>query len=232
MNRWTIAACIVGLTACSEPDDGKQPLDMADPQDQGELDMGSTPDTGPPDAQVPDAAMSDVGRDDAGDAGPADAGPDMASTCSRNGLMPVMQSVSWTTGGNYLIYSGFNAEPAAGQMYDFLSFEIYPDFGGAVEPQSYTFPGQNYSECGTCLLVFADCTQGMGCAKVFLVDAGSVELTAVGTGMGDPFAATFSNLVFSEVTVDPDTFASTKVVGGETYCIDAYTATAATEVTE
>ncbi len=186
------------------------------------------PDVGPPD----DLGPPDVGPPDLG---PPDVGPDMADTdmggpCSRNGYTLVQQAVDWDAANGFFIYSGFNGDRMPGVPFDKLSFEIYPDFGGIVDAQNFTFLGQNYSDCGTCLLIFADCMQGVGCDKTFLVDSGSVAVAAAGTNQDDPFAATFSDLVFSEITFDPDTFVSTPVPGGETYCINMLDASGTTVV--
>ena len=201
-------------------------LDMPSPNniapDMGVLDGG--PKDAGSDGAGPDAS-DDAGGDMAPDAG--DMGPDMSGPCDRNGLNSVIESVSWDGAGNFLV-SAYNNTPGGQNMYDFLSFEIYPDFGGMVGPQMYDFPGQNYEDCNTCLLIFADCMSPGGCDKIFLVDTGSVDVVQASTANGAPFQASFSNLQFSEVRINTMTFRSTPVNNGETYCIDSLDVTGIT----
>lgn len=201
--------------------------DMSTTPDMAQADDGTPSDTG---TATDMTTTSDSGGDLGTDMTTADMGTDMGGPCSRNGLMLASQTVDWDVASNFLIYTGFTGDPSGATPYDKLSFEIYPDFGGLVAAQNYIFPGQNYADCGTCLLIFADCASGAGCAKTFLVDSGSVNVAEASTVDSAPFSATFTDLVFKEVTLDAN-FMSTEVVGGETYCITTLDAAGATVVT-
>ena len=81
--------------------------------------------------------------------------------------------------------------------------------------------GINYADCGLCLLILADCAdvQETGCTKYFYADEGSVTIDQFGQD-GGTFSGSMSNVVFKEVTIDSETYTSTPVSGGETWCMD------------
>ena len=55
----------------------------------------------------------------------------------------------------------------------------------------------------------------------FTADSGSLVITSIGT-TGGQFAGSLSNVELIEVTIDPSTFVSTPVPGGENWCLSEY----------
>ena len=143
--------------------------------------------------------------------------PIVDPTCSTTGFQVVREQSS--VQGFGLEYVALNT---ADTPYDALRVQIYNDWGGPTEPGTYSLDGINYADCGLCLLVYSGCTAGGPCAKTFYAEAGSVEITAIG-GVGSQFTAVLHDVVFDEVTIDPQSYVSTPVDGGETWCIDDFT---------
>ena len=116
----------------------------------------------------------------------------------------------------YLAYEGSTAQNAAGQI-DVLSVQIYsaPQYGGPTTPGTYSLEGSNYETCGLCVLIYAGCDSS-SCAKTYFADEGSVTITE----LDGSFAATLNGVKLKEVTINPVTFASTPVPGGELWCLD------------
>ena len=201
----------------------------------GRTDTGSTP---RPDTYVvtpdtfvlvPDAHVRDVVRPpgDAGEAGdggedPIDVSVDppdvpvVEPTCSRNGFRTARRMA--TTEAFGIQYAALNT---AGTPYDVMLVQIYRDFDGPTSPGTYSLDGINYADCGLCLLAFSGCN-GQQCEKTWYAEAGSVDITAIGTGVGQQFAATLHDVVFDEVTINDTTWVSTPVPGGQTWCVGEY----------
>ncbi|QED30132.1 hypothetical protein FRD01_23435 [Microvenator marinus] len=110
-----------------------------------------------------------------------------------------------------------------------LSVEFYPEVGGdapspLVGPGTYmigsTPADQNYETCQTCVTIFEQCSQETGCAKVYFAEAGQIEFT----GYDEENRAVIgevSGLQLREVTIDENTFRSTPVANGGTWCVDS-----------
>ena len=203
-----------GATDAGGLTDAAEPGDTAAPVDTGTIDAGP----------------ADGGLDMAADASVDGGSPDMGSACTRTGFAAVEQSAVFDVPNDQFLYTAFSSNPQRMDPYAFISFEVYPYLGGAVEPQTYDFPGVNYADCSTCLLVFADCMRPQGCQTIFLVESGTAVVTAADTMNGAPFQATFNDVVLREVTIDTDTFESTPVPGGESWCIDNFPANTLVEV--
>ena len=104
--------------------------------------------------------------------------------------------------------------------YDVIEMQMYQGepYYGPTEPGSYDLNGINFRDCGLCVVVRQGC-DGQQCAKTFYAEQGTIDISAIGA-VGERFAATFSGVVLDEVTIDQQTFVSTKVAGGETWWID------------
>lgn len=77
--------------------------------------------------------------------------------------------------------------------------------------------GDNYETCNECVLINTSCTLN-ACLKIFLAESGTLTITSTNS----PFEGYLSNVKLREVTIDPFTFVSTPVPGGEELCIDLY----------
>ncbi len=113
--------------------------------------------------------------------------------------------------------------PVTGSLGDGNKLSYQLEFYGGIEPSlSGTFDltagnQANYMTCAICLHAFDTNAQGMT-VKEFFQNAGTITLSADPIATGH-LTASLSNVELQEVTVDPNTFASTPVANGqcETY---------------
>lgn len=154
---------------------------------------------------------TDTGGNDPGN---TDTGVD----CSRAGFAADTQVAQYSDAGNFQ-YQAVSGTTSPVQIMNIDSF--IQGFGGPSAPGTFDLNGINYADCGLCLLILADCsdTQGTGCTKYFYADEGSVTIDQFGQD-GGTFSGSMNNVVFKEVTIDSDTYTSTPVAGGETWCMD------------
>ncbi len=183
-----------------EPEDmGTEPVDMA-----MEMDAAA------------DAEAPDMPGDAGDDAGMADAG----MNCDQTGFSVTSSKVE-TIAADYFVYEAVEGMTSDAN-YRTIDFSIFPEDGGTIAVQGFTFTGESYADCGLCLLAYA-CTAN-GCDTTLMAQSGNVDISAIGTGNGDAFAAEFRDLVFQEVDIDSSTFATTIVPGGLTWCVPTLSA--------
>lgn len=117
---------------------------------------------------------------------------------------------AWTYG---LMGDGTTDLGLGGPLPDFGRLDIYNN-GSAGSFALGTGPESNYATCDHCVLVYRDIANNAP-GKTFFQSAGTLTLPQ------PPGAATldisFTDLTLVEVTIDPDTFISTPVPGGECY---------------
>jgi len=202
---------------------------------------GDSPDAaelaGDPDAEtvadVPTDPVADPGAEPAADPVQdvdtvgADDGPPETEGCSRDygSVFATEQEVFRGENGGeafWLYYATVDGTMAI-PPFDYFSLELWPVLGGPSSPGTYAFTDANYNACGTCGLIGTGCTDSSGgrflCEKTFLATAGTAVIDAIGV-VGSTFMGSVSGLTAIEVTIDPDTFESTPVPGGETACIE------------
>jgi hypothetical protein len=142
--------------------------------------------------------------------------------CDTNGFNVVKQVAEHNPAGgptNFFRYVASDQEaPPAGQ----LQIQSYFDYGGPKAAGTYSLAGTNFEDCGLCIVAHSNCTD-QGCEKAFYADVGSVKITEFGAKGGENFTGSLDGVVLTEVTIDPNTFKSTPVVGGERWCLDGYT---------
>lgn len=152
-----------------------------------------------------------------------DAGSDASSdsdtdgSCTRTGFEAVSAQAETSPAAEggflYLAAADSLAEPA-----NVFGLELLLDHP-VTGP--YDFTDENYATCERCIRIDADCYNQGGCAKVFLVHAGRMDISAW-DDPGGRFTVTFTELRAREVTISADLpLTSTPVEGGETWCIDA-----------
>ena len=109
-----------------------------------------------------------------------------------------------------------------------LRVESWEDFDGPTEVGEYTLGGNNYADCGLCVMMYEDCEDGDGqpadiCSKIYFATEGTLEIVTFdtsGTG-GGPVEVTLTDVVFTEVTINPSAgYLSTEVEDGDTWCVD------------
>jgi hypothetical protein len=139
------------------------------------------------------------------------------SPCSENGFTPEGDAAAYAADAQLLVYAAYQAANPA----DYLSVELWQRYGGPIEPGSYVITDEGYETCVTCVLIAADC-DATGCQKLFLANAGGLTVTALGV-VGDSFAGELTDVKLVEVDLDPDTYVSTPVPNGQTWCLDTLT---------
>ncbi|TNF22857.1 MAG: hypothetical protein EP329_28170 [Deltaproteobacteria bacterium] len=105
--------------------------------------------------------------------------------------------------------------------FDLLGLEMYFEYGADDGPHTHTFTGENYADCGECLLIYAGCDESFECSRTFLAKSGTLQVTENG-GSGGNFAGTLSNVVLEEVTINETTWQSTVVSGGQRWCVPSF----------
>lgn len=119
------------------------------------------------------------------------------------------------------VYQARNSDLTPFDEIQIASFQADPYYGPST-PGTYSLNGNNYSDCALCVLLLESCDEAYSCDTVYFADVGSVQISAM-SGANTPFAATLSNVVFREVDIDPNTYVSTPVPGGATWCVDGLT---------
>jgi len=117
-------------------------------------------------------------------------------------------------------YSALTVQTQTNEPYDSLSIELYAfdDYHGATAPGTFDLTGSTYQDCSNCVVVRAQCSGG-ACAKKYLVDEGTLVITQWDR-TGGSFKAKLVGAKAHEVTIDTDTFVSTLVPNGGTWCLD------------
>jgi hypothetical protein len=209
-----LSACgTVGLEALGDPDHPASSASSAAP--------GGTDD---------DAAPGGTG---AGGDSPADGGggTDGALECTYDHLSVSLEQATQDNsvpGQPLFAYQARTADTPPFDALQILSYQAAPYFG-PDQPGSYTLDGLNYADCGLCVLLLADCNNSYQCEQVFFVSEGTLDILAINTH-GGPFRAELRDAVFEEVTIEPGTYTSTPVQGGEGWCLDSVFIDVMTEV--
>ena len=99
----------------------------------------------------------------------------------------------------------------------FVSFQGHP-YNGPATPGTFSVEGLNTADCGLCLVLLNNCN-GPECEKTFFARSGTVRVESI-QGVGGQFQARLIDVVLEEVKVDSQTYRSTPVSGGETWCLD------------
>ena len=171
--------------------------------DSGAEDDVVTEDTGTVDPDTP--VVEDTGTE-----------PDPPPTGDYDRVGFTAAQVRVTSDGANITFQGQTEDASS-----ILSVASYADWAGPTSPGSYSLDGINYADCGLCLILSAEC-DGTSCAKTFYADAGDVDIDAIGFGEGEQFSGMLRDVVFTEVTIDAESFVSTPVPGGETWLIDDF----------
>jgi len=191
------------LLACDSSSTPGAPADAVggDAADTAVSGDATTPDTSAPDTNVSTPDVPVAG-------------------CDKSSFAMVDQSFEAKTG--FAAFRGYSSTDNTAPI-DSLSIELYASgsYTGATTTGTYTLAGHDYASCSNCVLVRAGCTES-GCAKTFFADVGDLVITQWDAA-GGRFKANLVGVTAKEVTIDPDTFASTPVAGGETWCLDGLT---------
>ncbi len=201
------------VVACGD-DGGNEPADDAQVDTSADTTDTSTDDTmttNPPEDTTTTNPPEDTNT-------PPEDTNTVTPGCDQSGFTEAAASFGEQQGIFLYQAASAQAEPA-----DILQFEIYPgeQFGGATSAGTYDLTGTNYATCGNCVLVRTQCSQASGCDKTFYADTGSLVISE--WAEGGKFSGRLDGVTLKEVTIDSNTFQSTPVVGGQTWCLDGYT---------
>ena len=150
-----------------------------------------------------------------GNTGGTTGGTTGGGTCDIEGFN-VAQAIAQRQGDQFSVVYAVNN---ASEPYDMLQVEIYGgDFGGPTGPGTYQLDGSNYATCGLCVVARTNCSQNAGCQKTFYASEGVVQIDTFSAD-ADRLVATVQNIVMQEVTIDSQSYQSTPVAGGQSWCI-------------
>lgn len=178
--------------------------------DSGNTDTGNSGDNGGNDNSGSDneTPTCDTGTDTGNNDAPN-------SDCDRSGFSTNVHEAMYGTNAFQ-----YKAQSSTNSPFDLLLVTSYQDgFDGPTTPGTYSVDGTNYADCGLCLLALTDCAEGGNCQKTFYADLGSVTISQFGQD-GGIFSGSLSGVVFKEVTIDEQTYTSTPVAGGDTWCVN------------
>lgn len=169
----------------------------------------------PGDAGVDEGAPSDdAGPDDEPDAEPGDAaldGGELEPARSLEGAEVTARTLLDHEGDRVWLLDA----RADGHR---LRLENYAAFGGPTAPGRVAIEAvdADYASCGLCLVLETDCAAGGACQTTWMPvpGSGAVELTALGEAEGAPMSGQLEGLMFREVEIDAETYATTVVPGG------------------
>lgn len=116
------------------------------------------------------------------------------------------------------VYQAREADVSPFTEFQILSFQASP-YDGPTSPVDQSLNGNNYADCSLCVLIVEGCDDNYSCDRVFFADEGRLNISKMSTN-GGPFHAQLSGAVLREVSIDPETYTSTPVQGGDTWCID------------
>ncbi|MDG1483633.1 MAG: hypothetical protein P8R54_28845 [Myxococcota bacterium] len=221
----SLLGLVLSLTACG--DIGLQAY--GDPSFG--LPNASAPGEESPDASSGSGMGSNGGGSGSGDNGGGGTASSDEQGCTYNQLQVNLQQATQDNSNPSQPLFAYQARTSESPPFDamqILSYQASPYFGPA-QPGTYDLSGMNYADCGLCVLLLGDCFASNQCDQVFFVSEGTLDIDVL-SGNGGPFRATLRDAVFEEVTLDPSTYTSTPVAGGERWCLDEVTINAPTEL--
>jgi hypothetical protein len=116
------------------------------------------------------------------------------------------------------VYQATNSAAFPMDVIELLSYPGEPYYGPSG-PGTYSLDGSNYADCSLCVMLYLGCGES-SCESLLFADEGSVTISS-SVGAGEDFRAQLSNVVFKEVTIDSETYETTPVPGGVTWCVDS-----------
>ena len=186
--RTTLAAVLlasVSLVACGGGDDDDTVTPVID-----------APIGGDPDAPAANCTATASHGDKGALTGSAYFSPGMAAGDATDDVLEyvaLLDQGATPDGLDILLYAGYGAFSA-----------------GAITPGTYQLTGEelNFATCGVCVLMATDVTEA-GYADDYMAVSGTVEITAVGTALGQTFTGRLTNIQFAHVNIDENTLETT-----------------------
>lgn len=205
----------MGLVACG--DDSTPAGDTNTPTDTDTSNPSDTDTTTPTDTDTtsPDTDTTVPDTDTTADTTTPDT---VGPTCDRDEFTVNAAFFEYNADNDF---TNFGAESDSG----FISVEFYdigsgsPLTGVGVYPIGGNAADRNYETCSTCIVIYDDCGAET-CDTLFFATGGTIEVTAIDQDAGT-ITAELKDIVAVEVTIDSQTFRSTPVANGESYCLDS-----------
>lgn len=199
--------------------------------DTGGLAHGESPDSGPEDAdedgapageEEPDDDNPDDGEtsEDGGSGGAGTGGEPTEPACTRVGFDILIHQATQddsVPGQPLFMYQARDTDTVPFAELQVISYQAAPYHGPSTAGR-YPLSGLNYADCGLCMLLVTGCSDGYSCDEVFFIEDGILDVADFGQTSGR-FQATIRNAVFAEVDIDPSTYESRPVPGGERWCV-------------
>ncbi len=213
LNRLTIALCsFTTLIACETPvnyDKGQgSASEMTDSEGQQDLSKNND------DSSEENTENEDLGQEE------NEEGTGNNEECTYDEYSISMERAFYINDNPeepMFIYQATNNGEYPMDVMEVLSYPGEP-YNGPSGPGEFSLNGNNYRDCSLCLLIYKGCYE-QTCEKTFFADAGSVQI-GTDIDLGVDFAAMLNNVVFREVRVDPNSYESTPIQGGDTWCVD------------
>jgi hypothetical protein len=222
------------ITACSDSSSDGDAPGGNDAATQPDADSGATPETGmdtgtepdtgtDPDTGTEDVVPTEAGEDAEPDAPEVDSGP---FVCDDNGFTSVKDRTEILyedSGDRVWIYNGTGD---ATTTFESLSIQVYESYNPPMVAGTYTIAAKDtsYETCARCILFSTECEKNLGttsCNKVLMPRAGSTyTVDTYGSGPGATFHVTLDNIELQEVEIDIDTYETTPVANGSTWCLN------------
>jgi hypothetical protein len=156
------------------------------------------------------AAGATAGSGGGGGGAPGGSGGTGASACDRSGFDVVSERAAGDA--NVAVYNGYSGADFDG---DLLIVELWYVLGANPDPHSFTFTGETYADCHTCVTLGTDCVLS-DCQRKFWVESGSITFTAAS---GASITGVLENATAYEVELDVCT--ATHVPAGEVWCVQS-----------
>ena len=117
----------------------------------------------------------------------------------------------------------FQATDSGSSPMNVLEILSYPGepYHGPNGVGTYSMDGNNYEDCSLCMLIYEHCGES-SCESVYFADLGELQVNSA-MEVNQNFSATLRNVVFKEVSIDQETYRSTPIDGGNTWCVDSLT---------
>ncbi|MFT6161878.1 MAG: hypothetical protein ACJAZO_003187 [Myxococcota bacterium] len=122
------------------------------------------------------------------------------------------------------LYQAFNTDLVP---FDTLVLQVFTEGDGTpiTGPGTYTIGAElgdrNLESCSTCVRVLQTCDENVTCEAEYFATSGTITVTEF-SAQPAGIAGVITDLELVEVTVDPNTLVSTRVPGGDRWCIDEH----------
>ena len=158
---------------------------------------------------------SSWGSDEAG------AGAATGGSCTQNDFAVAIHQATQNNQDPtrpWFLYQARTTDTSPFTELQIMSFQADPYFGPSG-PGTFDLSGLNYTDCALCMLVLQECDDEYYCDKGFFIESGTLQVNQMNQ-FGGSFNGSLINARFVEVTIDPETYQSTPVPGGESWCVD------------